>query len=77
MSAPDSWSFELVDSWSLSGLEMGEAERDCFGDGTDLALVLRFLVVDLVVFFSEETVSVFRFLAGSFFRTVDSSLNNH
>ena len=77
MSAPDSWSFELVDSWSLSDLVTGEAGRDCFGDGTDLAFVLRFLAAGLLVFFSEETVSVFRFLAGSFFRTVDSSLNNY
>ena len=72
MSAPDSCSIELVDSGSLSVLAMGEAGRDLVGVGLSLGLGWRFL--DFFAVFFSGLVARFRFLAGSFFRTGESSL---
>ena len=60
-----------MDSGSLSVLAMGEAGRDLVGVGLSLVLGWRFLDF-FAVFFSG--VARFRFLAGSFFRTGESSL---
>ena len=72
MSAPDSCSIELVDSGSLSVLAMGEAGRDLVE--IDLGLVLGRLFLGFLVFAFSGLVARFRFLAGNFFRTGESSL---
>ena len=72
-STADSWSTELVDSDSLSVLWIGVVGLDLGGDG--FAFGCRFF--GFFAGFLSETVGFFRFLAGNFFRTGESSLNNN